>query len=331
VRDTSRAAIAHAAGASGVDFTYLLAQARLESGLDPKAQASTSSARGLYQFTNATWAQTLQKHGNMLGLSGAALADPSARAQLMALRDDPHASAMMAAGLAGDNMQALTNVLGRQPDASELYLAHFLGADGAGRFLTAMAADPTQSAAALLPRAAASNQSIFYDASGQSRSLQQVMDLLRGRMASAMRDEGGVDPSSYITTANYAPVNATVPLPDPATMGGPIARQFAAATVILPVLLPGGPHPPACPWPIRSRACSAAGPMVPPRPMRCARPMAVSSRWGCDGTPVLHPQPAGHRSARRHPDHHRADGDAHSRLHAGRVLSSSTSPCRWRC
>jgi hypothetical protein len=150
VRDTSRAAIAHAAGASGVDFTYLLAQARLESGLDPKAQASTSSARGLYQFTNATWAQTLQKHGNMLGLSGAALADPSARAQLMALRDDPHASAMMAAGLAGDNMQALTNVLGRQPDASELYLAHFLGADGAGRFLTAMAADPTQSAAALL-------------------------------------------------------------------------------------------------------------------------------------------------------------------------------------
>lgn len=229
VRDTSRAAIAHAAGASGVDFTYLLAQARLESGLDPKAQASTSSARGLYQFTNATWAQTLQKHGNMLGLSGAALADPSARAQLMALRDDPHASAMMAAGLAGDNMQALTNVLGRQPDASELYLAHFLGADGAGRFLTAMAADPTQSAAAILPRAAASNQSIFYDASGQSRSLQQVMDLLRGRMASAMRDEGGIDPSSYISTANYAPVNATVSLPDPATMGGPIARQFAAA------------------------------------------------------------------------------------------------------
>lgn len=229
VRDTSRAAIANAAGASGVDFTYLLAQARLESGLDPKAQASTSSARGLYQFTNATWAQTLARHGNMLGLTGAALADPSARAQLMALRDDPHASAMMAAGLAGDNSQALTNVLGRQPDSSELYLAHFLGADGAGKFLTAMAADPTQSAAAINPRAAASNQSIFYDASGQPRSLGQVMDLLRGRMASAMRDEGGLDPSTDVSTANYAPVNAVAPLPDPATMGGPLSRQFAAA------------------------------------------------------------------------------------------------------
>jgi hypothetical protein len=102
VRDTSRAAIAHAAGASGVDFTYLLAQARLESGLDPKAQASTSSARG---FTSSPMRHGRKRfrHGNMLGLSGAALADPSARAQLMALRDDPHASAMMAGGLAGDN------------------------------------------------------------------------------------------------------------------------------------------------------------------------------------------------------------------------------------
>jgi hypothetical protein len=229
VRDTSRAAIANAAGASGVDFTYLLAQAKLESSLDPKAQAATSSARGLYQFTNATWMQTLQKHGNMLGMSGAALADPASRAQLMALRDDPHASAMMAAGLAGDNQVALTNALGRQPDASELYLAHFLGADGAGRFLTALAADPAQSAASINPKAAASNQSIFYDTSGQPRSLQQVMDLFRGRMASAMRDEGGVDPSAYINVANYTPVNGPLPPPDPATMGGPLARQFAAA------------------------------------------------------------------------------------------------------
>lgn len=230
-RDMSRAAIANAAGASGVDFTYLLAQAKLESSLDPKARAATSSARGLYQFTNATWAQTLQKHGDMLGLSGAALSDPASRARLMALRDDPNASAMMAAGLASDNQLALTNALGRQPDASELYLAHFLGADGATKFLTAMAVNPTQSAAALNPKAAASNPSIFYDNSGQPRSLQQVMDLFRAKMANAMRDEGGID-TSYSTPA-YAPMSAgmpaAAPMPDPATMGGPIARQFAAA------------------------------------------------------------------------------------------------------
>ena len=43
-------AIARAATRTGVDFDYLLAQARLESGLDPSAKAQTSSATGLYQF-----------------------------------------------------------------------------------------------------------------------------------------------------------------------------------------------------------------------------------------------------------------------------------------
>ena len=39
-----RAAIARASGATGVDFRYLLAEARLESGLDPKARAGTNAA-----------------------------------------------------------------------------------------------------------------------------------------------------------------------------------------------------------------------------------------------------------------------------------------------
>ena len=42
-----RAAIARASQSTGVDFDYLLAQARLESGLDPDAKARTSSATGL--------------------------------------------------------------------------------------------------------------------------------------------------------------------------------------------------------------------------------------------------------------------------------------------
>ena len=54
-----RAAISRAAQATGVDFGYLLAQARLESGLNPNARARTSSATGLYQFTNSTWLRTL--------------------------------------------------------------------------------------------------------------------------------------------------------------------------------------------------------------------------------------------------------------------------------
>jgi len=42
-----RSAIAKAAQRTGVDFDYLLAQARIESSLNPNAKARTSSAAGL--------------------------------------------------------------------------------------------------------------------------------------------------------------------------------------------------------------------------------------------------------------------------------------------
>ena len=173
-----------------MDFSYLLAQARLESGMNPTARASTSSAQGLYQFTNATWAQTLSRHGTALGLSGAALADPSANPQLMALRNDPQASALMAAAMAGDNQAVLTSALGRPPQSGELYLAHFLGPDGAVKFLSGLASDPSQSAAALLPKAAAANRAVFFDGTGAPRSLGQVMGLLNTRLSAAMQDGG---------------------------------------------------------------------------------------------------------------------------------------------
>lgn len=188
-----RAAIARAANSTGVDFNYLLAQARLESSLDPSARAGTSSAAGLYQFTRGTWLQTLDRHGGNHGLdwTSAAIEDgrvqnPALRQQIMALRFDPDASALMAAELASDNADHLSGVLGRAPDAAELYMAHFLGAGGAGQFLRALADDPGQSAAALMPKAAAANRGIFYTASGAPRSVSGVMDLMRGKMERAM-------------------------------------------------------------------------------------------------------------------------------------------------
>jgi soluble lytic murein transglycosylase-like protein len=43
-------AIQQASQATGASFNYLLATAQVESGLNPQAGASTSSARGLFQF-----------------------------------------------------------------------------------------------------------------------------------------------------------------------------------------------------------------------------------------------------------------------------------------
>lgn len=194
--------IGRAAVATGVDFRYLLAQARLESGLDPSARASTSSAAGLYQFTKGTWLQTLERHGADHGFDWADAAidsgrvsDQQLRGQILALRFDPQASALMAGELASDNAAHLNSVLGRAPDSAELYLAHFLGAAGAGEFLTALAASPGQSAAALLPKAAAANRGIFYERNGAPRSVAGVMDLMRGKMARAMGEAAHPSPA----------------------------------------------------------------------------------------------------------------------------------------
>ncbi|MCW1428823.1 lytic transglycosylase domain-containing protein [Novosphingobium sp. JCM 18896] len=229
-----RAAIARAAQKTGVDFDYLLAQAKIESSLNPGAKAPTSSAAGLYQFTNGTWLRTLEKHGGDHGMGwadamidGGRVTDPSARSQIMAMRYDADTSALMAAELANDNKAELTATLGREPDAAELYMAHFLGSAGAQQFLSALQTNPGQSAAAILPKAAAANRGIFFDG-GVPRSVAGVMELMRAKVSNAMED-GGLPPMDYDTGLGMTQLANFQPQGQPEVTGGPIARQFAAA------------------------------------------------------------------------------------------------------
>lgn len=198
---TIRADIARAADRTGESFDFLLAQARIESSLNPRAKAATSSAAGLFQFTNATWLSTLERHGAKHGLGWASAAISNGRITdstltnlIMGLRYDPEASALMAGELAGDNRTEMTRALGRQPNAAELYLGHFLGSGDASRFLNALARDPGASATALLPAASAANRGIFRDASGNERSLREVMSVIEAKVASAMDNGRGFAP-----------------------------------------------------------------------------------------------------------------------------------------
>lgn len=228
-----RVSIARAAEATGVDFQYLLAQAKLESSLDPTARASTSSAAGLYQFLGGTWLDTLDKHGEQYGLGwasqaidGGRITDAGLRGQIMALRHDPDAASLMAAELAKDNRATLSQTLGREPDYAELYLAHFLGADGASRFLGAMQQSPDASAAALFPQAASANRGVFYGPEG-ARSLTEVMNHFRQKMdqagaAGAADFPMGVPTASGFRPASFAPAQPAAPL-------GPLAREFYSA------------------------------------------------------------------------------------------------------
>ncbi len=90
-------AIRQAAQATGTSFQYLLATARVESGLDPQAGAATS-ARGLFQFVEQTWLGTMKQSGAALGYGRYAgaitrtasgryeVADPAMRREILKLR-----------------------------------------------------------------------------------------------------------------------------------------------------------------------------------------------------------------------------------------------------
>lgn len=188
---TLAVSIVEAADIVGVDRDFLMWTARRESGLDPYARASTSSARGLFQFVEQTWllavARWGARHGRadlaaLVWIDGRGQAharDAAARRALLAWRYDPDLSARFAAELAADNAATLGVALGRPPAAAELYAAHLLGVDGALALLDAAARAPETTAAALLPRAARANRELFY-AGGRAVSVAQLRARLFG-------------------------------------------------------------------------------------------------------------------------------------------------------
>jgi len=190
-------ALRQAAEATGTGFSYLLATARIESGLDPNVKSATSSATGLFQFIEQTWLMTMKQAGPELGYGRYAAAiektpsgrytvsDPAMRAEILNLRKDPAANAAMAGALTRYNAARLKTKLGREASDGELYMAHFLGAGGAARLIDATDKRPQVAAAQLFPRAAAANRAIFYDGKGNARSVTQVYALLATKLASA--------------------------------------------------------------------------------------------------------------------------------------------------
>lgn len=179
-------ALTTATARTGEGFDYLLNTARRESALNERAAAPTSSARGLFQFVEQTWLGTVKETGARHGLAAYAeqidktatgryaVQDPDARRAILALRNDPHVSSVMAGELTASNRAELTGRLGRAPTEGELYIAHFLGASGAGRLIETAARTPGKPAADMFPQAARANRSIFFAADGRPRSAASV-------------------------------------------------------------------------------------------------------------------------------------------------------------
>jgi hypothetical protein len=205
-------AIATASRRTGIDFSYLMGQAQIESAMNPTARAQTSSATGLYQFLDQSWLAAINNYGSRYGMDWAAnaiqkdsggqyvVANPALRRQILDLRNHPETASVMAAELASDNRDYLQARTGREAQPVDLYLAHFLGAGGAAKFLSTLAVAPHTSAASLFPAAARTNAAIFYDREGNARSLADIRSSFAQKLAhgasAANAPDGAIDDAS---------------------------------------------------------------------------------------------------------------------------------------
>jgi len=296
-------AIRQAAQSTGISFEYLLTTAKIESNFNPSAQASTSSAKGLYQFIDQTWLGTMKQDGAALGLGRYAnaiarssdgryvVSDPGMRAAILQLRNDPKASAMLAGALTRNNAALVSSAIGRQPTNGELYIAHFLGADGAGKLINGASKNPYAKAATMFPHAAAANRSIFYDKNGRARSIGEVYGKL-ARLFDSARDVAIAqrgDDAGGITQPATAPV-----LPPAVTIGrAPVkampaepVRMAAVRTATVQTAAAGPPMPPA------SIPVPAAAPPVPPVSITSPDTAGVTQAFAQAGEKLPAPPPA---------------------------------------
>lgn len=184
-------ALRQAAGATGADFGYLLKTAQRESNFDPTAKAPTSSATGLFQFTEATWLRMVDRYGAEHGLKAAAesvkvvegriqVGGAMSRSEILELRNDPELSARMAGELARENAGILQKKIGRPATSAEVYAAHFMGPSDAARLIQAARRGDAGSAAEMFPRAALANENVFRSKDGHQLTPAALYQKLTG-------------------------------------------------------------------------------------------------------------------------------------------------------
>lgn len=130
--------------ATGAPVNYMRLMTAHESGGDPNAKNSRSTATGTAQFIDSTWLRMLREHGSDYGLdqrlvraidSDNRVRDPEIRQRLLDMRRDPRWSAVMGGQYARENADVLSRRLGRPVTVGEVYFGHFAGGEVAARWI----------------------------------------------------------------------------------------------------------------------------------------------------------------------------------------------------
>ena len=177
-----------AANKAGVDPSIMTSMAAVESGFNPNARAGSSSAKGLFQFLNATWNTQIHRDGSKYGLTSET--SPF----------DPMANSLMGSEFVKDNLQAIKDVK-PNPNLTDAYMAHFLGAGGARKFLRAMQTNPNAIGSVLFPNEANANPGVFKPG-GRALTLQQIYQTFSQKLATKAKAYGVTVPESSTGSIN---------------------------------------------------------------------------------------------------------------------------------
>ena len=180
-KSTSIDAIELASKVTGVNRSILMGFALKESSFDSAAASTRSSAQGLFQFTESTWRDMVMKYGQSVVGHEFSYND----------RNNAVASALAGAFYLRDNMDFMRRHSISKVGVNELYLAHLLGASGAIKLLRSMKLH--LAASDLLPNAARSNPSIFYNVNGTARTPRQIYDYISNTVGSAVQQYAADD------------------------------------------------------------------------------------------------------------------------------------------
>lgn len=140
--------------------SYYKRLAEVESSNNPLAQADTSSAAGLYQFTEGTWKGLTKQLGLDYTLED---------------RFDPIKSRQVVEEFTNKNKNYLMKKLGREPNEAELYLAHFQGMGGANKLLSSLKNNPNANIDSVVGQnAILANRNVFLNKDGSQKKVKDV-------------------------------------------------------------------------------------------------------------------------------------------------------------
>lgn len=224
--DSTRSAIRNAAMLKKVDYALLYAVAGAESSFRSDAGASTSSAVGLFQFTESTWSYLCKQYKLPYTSQD---------------RTDPQKSAEVAGLYINTINETLQRTLGRKPSYGEVYMGYFLGPAGASRFLKALKENPDAIGAEMFPKAAKANPNVFYDKGNKSSplTLRQILAKQEGKIVSYANDANPAQDKP----GTASPENIEVALSSPSQGSGTRSAGNTSSNASQAVNRSGGSSP----------------------------------------------------------------------------------------